>query len=87
RIIEQEEDEQFQRTVLLYESLQPQRAQEMMATLIQDGDSDQVVAYLNAMQPRAAKKIIEKFPDPIVAADLLERLRTRGLQAAAPEEP
>lgn len=46
------------------------------------GGKDQVVAYLNAMQPRVSSRIIAEFnkKDPILAADLLERLRTYGFK-------
>ena len=86
RLTSIEAGEQFKKTVTLYEGLSADKAQAIMETLLNDGKVDQVVSYLNAMQSRAAKKIIEKFDDPTVAADLLERLRTRGIQASAPEE-
>jgi hypothetical protein len=78
-IAEQAASDQFRQTVKLYESLAPDQAQQMMQSLIAQGETDQVVDYLGAMQARAAKKIIEAFPDPALAADLLERLRTRGV--------
>lgn len=54
-----------------------------------EGGPDQVVAYLNALQERSRNKIMSAFTtaDPALAADLLERLRTRGLIARAPESP
>lgn len=80
-------DDQFKQAVRLYESLAADRAQAMMQTLIDQGEIDQVVAYLDAMQTRSARKIIEEFPDAALAAGLLERLRTRGLQVRGPEDP
>jgi hypothetical protein len=46
--------------------------------------TDQVVAYLNAMEDRTRTKIITEFQkqDPALAAELLERLRTRATLAA-----
>lgn len=51
------------------------------------GGPDQVVAYLNAMQERTRNRIMGEIAsaDPALAADLLERLRTRGLIARALE--
>jgi hypothetical protein len=87
QVTSQEADTQFKKAVTLYESLPAAKSQAMLSDLIQNGDTDQAVAYLNAMQTRTAKKIIEKFEDASVAADLLERLRTRGIEARVPEEP
>lgn len=52
------------------------------------GGPEQVVAYLNALQERARNKIMAEITasDPALAADLLERLRTRG-QIARTSEP
>lgn len=52
-----------------------------------DGGAEQVVAYLNALQERSRNKIMSEIAgaDPALAADLLERLRTRGLIARGPE--
>lgn len=80
-----EGSEQFERTVRLYESLRAAQARQMMQELIDSGEIEQVVAYINAMQVRSASKILTEFgDDPPLAADLLERLRTRGFQARAP---
>jgi hypothetical protein len=51
------------------------------------GGIEQVVSYLNALQERSRNKILAEFiaTDPALAADLLERLRTRGLIARGPE--
>ena len=85
RLAALEGGEQFERTVRLYESLRPAQAREMMQELIGLGEIEQVVAYLNAMQVRSASKILGEFNDDApLAADLLERLRTRGFQARAP---
>jgi len=86
RIEQLEGDEQFKKTLRLYESVKPDEAAAMLMTLHEQGQTQRVVAYLDAMQTRKASKIIEEF-EPALAADLLERLRTRGLRADAPEEP
>jgi len=87
RLAEVEGDGQFQQALALYKALPAAKAQEMLQTLIDEGRVDQVVDYLNAMDTRTARKIVERFEDPAVAADLLERLRVRGLQASAAEDP
>jgi len=74
---------QFKKALQRYEGLKPDSARAVFQTLIDKGETDQVVAYLNAMQPRTSSKIIGKFP-PDVAADLLERIRLRGVESAAP---
>lgn len=86
RIEQVEGDEQFKKTLRLYESVPPDEAAAMLRTLHEQGQTDRVVAYLDAMQTRNASKILEEF-GPELAADLLERLRTHGLRADAPEEP
>ena len=86
QIDEIEGDAQFKKALALYQSLRPKDASDMLKELVAGGSIDQVVAYLNAMESRKASKIIAQF-DPPMAADLLERLRTRGQLAAAPEEP
>lgn len=51
---------------------------------------DQAVSYLSAMQDRLRTKVFDQIvqDNPKLAADLLERLRTRGTEiAAAPEKP
>lgn len=75
-----ERDEQFKKTIRLYESIKPAQAKDMLLALLNQGQTVQVVAYLNAMSSRAAAKIIKQFKDdPALAADLLERLRSFGL--------
>jgi len=73
---------QFKKALQRYEGLKPGAAVAVFQTLIEHGDTDQVVAYLNAMQPRQSSKIIGKFPSE-VAADLLERIRRRGVETDA----
>ncbi|MFG0257322.1 MAG: hypothetical protein ACF8GE_05410 [Phycisphaerales bacterium JB043] len=86
RIAQIEGDEQFTKTVKLYESLKPDVARSTLQELVDDGQIEQVVAYLNAMQQRAASKIISAFEaeDPAVASELLERIRLYGLEARDP---
>jgi len=86
---QQRTDEQFQKTVKLYESAKPKLAKQWMLNLVDDGEERQVVAYLNAMNSRAAKKILDEFKseqDGQLATELLERLRTFGLGAGVWED-
>jgi flagellar motility protein MotE (MotC chaperone) len=83
-------DEQFQQTVGLYESAKPKLAKQWMLELVDGGDLEQVVAYLDAMNPRAASKILNEFKgdeDAALATELLERLRRFGTGAEAAEDP
>ena len=73
---------QFKKALQRYEGLKPDVAKGVFQILIDQGETDQVVAYLNTMQPRNSSKIIAKFP-PDVAADLLERIRRRGVETVA----
>lgn len=83
RIAAIEGDEQFKKTVTLLEGLQPTRASEMLLELVEQGEPEQAIAYLDALQSRTASKILAAIDDPAVAADLLERLRVYGLEARA----
>ncbi len=82
RLTAQESAEQFQKTVKNYETQKPAIARDILETLINSGGRAQAVAYLNAMSPRATSKVISAFAkdDPALAAELLERLRTFGIE-------
>lgn len=74
-------DEGFQKAIAMYESLPPKQVKGMFLQLIADGDSDQVVAYMESMEPRKAAKVLQEFKDPADlkrATELTERLRQRG---------
>lgn len=83
--------EQFAKTLKVYETVKAADACAMMESLLSAGEGgrEQVVAYLNQMQPRTSAKIIGEFrkKDPTLAADLLERLRTYGLETALSRPP
>ena len=84
RIREIEGQDQFKKAVQNLQSQKTPKARDILQALIDQGNIDQAVAYLNAIGDRQAAKIIGAFEDPAVAADLLERLRTRGTEASAP---
>lgn len=92
QIAKSESDEQFQKTLKVYESVKAADAAAMMETLLsgaatgsEESGRAQVVSYLNQMQPRVSSRIIGEFrkKDPGLAADLLERLRTYGIGGRA----
>jgi len=82
-------DEQFQKSLKIYETVKAAEARSMLQTMLDDGKTMEVVAYLNAMKPRTASKIIAEFQkgDAVVAADLLERLRRYGVAVPPREAP
>ena len=86
RLTAQQSSEQFQKTVLNYETQKPDVARDMLRALIDQGEEQQVVAYLDAMQARKSSKVIDAFAedDPVLAAGLLEKLRTFGIETPEP---
>ncbi|MEM8835409.1 MAG: hypothetical protein AAGD00_06275 [Planctomycetota bacterium] len=77
--------EQFQKAVSLLGSVKADQAKAMLTSIITGGDVDQAVAYVNAMEPRAASKVLASFEkdDPNLAAELLERVRLLGTESVA----
>jgi flagellar motility protein MotE (MotC chaperone) len=87
RIADTDGTEQFKKVLTVLTGVKPKEAQTMLSQMLSQGKNDEVIGYLNAMEERTRSKVIAEFSkaDPKVAADLLERLRTRGIIAAAPE--
>lgn len=86
-VADTEGNAQFKKALATLEGLKPDKAKTALQQLIDAKQVEQVVAYLNSMQERTRTKIVDEFlkADPKVATDLLERLRTRGMQARASE--
>lgn len=84
RIREIEGQDQFRKSVQHLQAQKPIKARDILQSLIDGGEIDQAVSYLNAMDNRQAAKVIGAFEEPAMAADLLERLRTRGTETGAP---
>ncbi|MEQ8844122.1 MAG: hypothetical protein RIB58_04635 [Phycisphaerales bacterium] len=82
-IAAQEGDEQFQKSLKTYETISSEAARDMLATLINGGEMEQVIGYLSAMKSRTRAGIVSAFEedDPKLAAELLERLRNFGILA------
>lgn len=83
-------DEQFTKTVKLYEASPPKNAKQWLQNLVDAGQTDQAVAYLDAMNARSAKKILSLFKtedEASLATELLERLRTLDLGEVEQETP
>jgi len=81
--------EQFRKSVKLYESVPPKQAKQMLTGLIDGGARSQAVAYLDAMNPRTAAKILREFKSEEelkLASGLLEEIRTRGTPSKAPTD-
>lgn len=80
--LQRKSDEQFLQTVRQYEQVTPKQGKRMIVELINKQQIDQAVAYLDAMSPRSAARILKEFktdPEIGLATQLLEKLRTFGL--------
>jgi hypothetical protein len=80
RTRDQLKDEDFQKALSLYQRVRPKQAKDMFKALMEQGETDQVVTYLSAMQEKKASDIIKEFKgdDEIaMATDLVERMRQR----------
>jgi len=87
-IAERETSEQFRSTLKVLEGLKPREATDVLQALIETGKIEQTVAYMNAMSTRNASRVMAEFRarDPMLTADLLERLRVFGIVASADDE-
>ncbi|MEX0776174.1 MAG: hypothetical protein WD042_10745 [Phycisphaeraceae bacterium] len=76
------QDRDFQLTVQMYEQIKPAQAKQIFQELAARGKTEQVVDYLAAMQLRKASAVLKEFKQPeeiVQATDLLQKLRTRGV--------
>ncbi len=86
---EQRDREGFSQAVELYEQLPPKQTKSMFIELLEEGGMDEVVRYLEAMQPRKAAGVLREFKtdeELSWAVQLTERLRTRGSDLIAAME-
>lgn len=79
--------EQFKTALTTLEGQKAKDAKSVLQSLLSIGQTEQVVAYLARMDEGKRSKVMAEFvkDSPSVAADLLERLRTRGAEAAKGE--
>ena len=73
--------EGFKKAVGVYESLPPKQVKQMFLSLMEQSQTDEVITYLEAMQPRKAAAVLKEFKtaeEAGRAADLTQRLRERG---------
>jgi alanyl-tRNA synthetase len=86
---EQLQEEDFQKTVTMYENLDAEQTKRMFQQLLQKDQQDQVIQYLAAMQTRQAAKVLQAFetqPEIEQATNLLEKLRQRGVHPLAGQD-
>lgn len=80
---ERQTNEQFRKTVRLLESAPPRQAREWVLELVQTDRVDLAVEFLDAMNPAKSSALLKAFRlegDSKVATQLLDRLRTLGLE-------
>lgn len=80
--MQQQKDQDFKRAVAMYENLKGKQAKQMFLKLIAQGQEDQVVSYLAAMELRKASGVLKEFktdPELAIATMLVEKLRQRGV--------
>jgi flagellar motility protein MotE (MotC chaperone) len=74
-------EEGFRKAVALYESLPAKQVKQMFVGLLESNETDQVISYLESMQPRKAAAILKEFKtqaEALQAAQLTQKLRERG---------
>ena len=74
-------DEGFKKAVTMYESLPARQVKQMFQSLLEQNQAEQVIGYLEAMQPRKAAAVLKEFKSAAEmqqAADLTQKLRDRG---------
>jgi len=76
-------EENFQKTLALYDELKPKQVKDIF---LSSGKQELVAAYLTAMDPSRAGKIIAEFKaddERVFIQAVLERIRTNGTSAAS----
>jgi hypothetical protein len=86
RIADTDGDKQFLVALNTLEGQKPKDAKQVLQALLDQKQTTQVVSYLARMEEGKRAKVIAEFVKgtPSVAADLLERLRTRGIVVPSP---
>ncbi|MHC4993518.1 MAG: MotE family protein [Planctomycetota bacterium] len=79
-------DEGFKKQIELYETIPAKQTKDMFGALMNRGQTDEVVAFLEAMEPRKAASVLKEFKSPTEiaqAVELTQSLRTRGSKLTA----
>lgn len=90
RLTKLRDDADFQQAVQMYEQLPAKQAKDMFQQLIKDGKTDQVIDYLATMNLRKAAAVLKAFKtveETVVATDLVQRLRERGIEPPTDGKP
>lgn len=77
----QSDEKGFKKTVSLYESLPSRQAKDMFTRMIAESKIDQVIGYLESMQPRKAAGVLKEFKsgeEIAQAVQITEKLRAKG---------
>jgi len=78
-----EGDEQFRKSLSLLEGVKADQAKAAVMELLAQGKREEVISYLDAMEERKRTKLFSEFisdGQEALAAELLEELRTRGVE-------
>ncbi len=81
------EDEQFQKMVDILKGLSGKDLKAKFDALLQDGKMETVVDIIDAFDKRTAQKVLKEYQtaeENILAADLLIRIKDRGLTLGTP---
>ncbi len=81
---QRETSEQFKKAVKLLEGMPPKQSKEWILELVANGKVEQAVKYLDAMSGTKSANLLKAFKSPAeakTATDLLERLRSLGLES------
>lgn len=87
RLTELEGGKAFKKALEVLTGMKPADIRPVLTELMQEGKTEEVIAYLAAFDGRLRPKVVSEFVkagEVDVAADLLESLRTRGLEPVDP---
>ena len=84
-----EETANLKKMVGVVDSMPPEDTAKILQELVEQGKIDAVVAVLDTMKPRQSAKVLSAITenDPILAADLVDRLKKLKKAATPPTEP
>ncbi|MCC5822988.1 MAG: hypothetical protein LAT64_07170 [Phycisphaerales bacterium] len=78
--------EYFRKSLEVFSGMRPADVRPVFTAMIQDGKAEEVISYLAAFDERHRARVMTEFVkggEVELAADLLESLRTRGLEPVA----